>query len=226
MLDETDFEPNEEPEVEIDPKTGEPVKTPDEIQFDAEKKANIIDNKHVQQRRSDLKPWIERIKRGLQEILGQFPEPNSIYVALEVLYERVYEGLDAAMNKTSYEASEWMRLATTLIELDEYSLMESLDNLMYSSNYPQLKNIVSGKYDSLIKGARTYQDVCKFYLEIGFALIELVEDSINNSPDDAEDYIELKDRLDSKYGPLFKGMEGQLGDLLANDRRYGRTVAR
>jgi len=226
MLDETDFEPNEEPEVEIDPETGEPKKTPDEAQFDAEKNENIAANQDMKNRRSNLKPWIERIKRGLQEILGEFPEPSSIYVAFEVLYERVYEGLDASMNKTSQEANEWMRLAKTIIELDEYAIMESLDGLMYSSEYPQLKKIVEGKYDSLVKSARSYQDVCKFYLEIGFALVELVEDAINNNPDDAEDYIELKDQLDSKYGPLFKGMEGQLGDLTSRDRRYGRSTFR
>ena len=52
------------------------------------------------------------------------------------------------------------------------------------------------------------------------------EEQIEKNPDDAEDYIEIKETLDRKFGPLYKGLENQLKDLVSKDRRYGRLVNR
>ena len=78
-----------------------------------------------------------------------------------------------------------------------------------------------------MKAARgEYSKEAQIFIEIAFALVSIVEEQIEKNPNDAEDYIELKDTIDSKYGPLFKGLQNQLNDLASKDRRYGRVAAR
>ena len=71
-----------------------------------------------------------------------------------------------------------------------------------------------------------YSKEARIFIEIAFALVSIVEEQIEKNPNDAEDYIEIKESLDRKYGPLYKGLENQMRDLVSKDRRYGRLVSR
>lgn len=196
-------------------------------EFEEEKAANIAANEKMKSRRENMAPHIERFRNTLLAIFNNEPRPSDLYTALELLYDWTLAKLESAMNKTAEEAKQWMRVATDLIEIDEYSLMEGIEDLVMSSPHSTLRSAIEQQYSNLLKTARgDYTREAQIFVEIAFALVSIVEDEIEKNPDDAEDYIEIKETLDRKFGPLYKGLENQLRDLVSKDRRYGRLMSR
>ena len=201
--------------------------TAEDPDFDAEKASNVKAAQSMQGRRKHLAPYIEKFIGRLKAVFNGNPEPADLYTALELLYDWTLDKIESSMNSTYSEASQWLRVANDLIELDEYALMESVDALMIGSPHSDIRSKLEVEYNNLLKDASgSYENQAKIFLEIGFALTAIVEEQINANPDDAEDYIELKETLDRKYGPLFTGLERQVNDMASVDRRYGRATAR
>lgn len=234
------FNPAEDEEEDFQPeidefgkpvmgKDGKPLKkrTPDEIQFEKEKAENLASANKLQGRRENLSPYIEKFKSNLIAVFHNDPQPADLYTALELLYDWTLAKLEAAMNKTYEEASQWMRVANDLIEIDEYALMESFEDLITPSSHSATRDAVEQQYSNLIRSANgNFGKEAVIFTEIAFALVSIIEDQISANPDDAEDYIEIKETLDRKYGPMYKGMQNQLADLSSKDRRYGRVTQR
>lgn len=196
-------------------------------ELDKEKEANIAASDKMKDRRHKMSPYIEKFKQTLLAIFHNEPKPADLYTALELIYDWTLDKIESSLTKTYEEASQWMRVANDLIEIDEYSLMEGAEDLMHVSNHSATRNALERQYSNLLRSANgNYAKEAQIFLEIAFALVSIVEDEINENPDDAEDYIELKDTLDRKYGPIYKGLENQLNDLASKDRRYGRSIAR
>jgi hypothetical protein len=198
-----------------------------DIQFEKEKQENIAANDKLRGRREKMAPYIEKFREIFLAIFHQNPQPADLYTALELLYDWTLGKLESSMNKTYEEASQWMRVANDLIDIDEYALMESVEDMITSSPHSAIRATLEQQYNNLLKAARgEYSKEAQIFIEIAFALVSIVEEQIEKNPNDAEDYIELKDTIDSKYGPLFKGLQNQLNDLASKDRRYGRVAAR
>lgn len=198
-----------------------------DTEFEKEKQANIAANQKLKERRAKMSPYIEKFKEILMAIFHQNPQPADLYTALELLYDWTLGKLEASMNKTFEEASQWMRVANDLIDIDEYALMESIEDMIHTSPHSAIRSAIEQQYSNLIRSANgNYNKEAAIFVEIAFALAEIVEDQIEKNPNDAEDYIEIKETVDRKYGPLYKGLENQLNDLASKDRRYGRLVAR
>ena len=198
-----------------------------DAEFEREKKENITANNKLKNRREKMAPYIERFKEILMAIFHQNPQPADLYTALELLHDLTLRKLEASMNKTYEEASQWMRVANDLIDIDEYSLMESIEDLIHTSPHSKIRSTLEQQYSNLLSSAKgDYSKEAQIFVEIAFALVTIVEEQIEKNPDDAEDYIELKDTIDRKYGPLYRGLEYQLKDLASKDRRYGRSISR
>lgn len=196
-------------------------------EFEEEKAENIAANDKMKGRREKMSPYIERFKNTLMAIFRDSPRPSDLYTALELLYDWTLSKLESSMNKTAQEANQWMRVANDLIEIDEYSLMEGIEDLIMSSPHSTIRSALEQQYNNLLKSANgDYTKEAQIFVEIAFALVSIVEEQIEKNPDDAEDYIEIKETLDRKFGPLYKGLENQLKDLVSKDRRYGRLVNR
>lgn len=196
-------------------------------EFEEEKQANIDAANKMRSRREKMSPYIEKFRSTLMAIFHEDPHPADLYTALELLYDWTLAKLEAAMNKTSEEANQWMRVANDLIDIDEYALMEGIEDLIMTSPHSSVRSAIEQQYSNLLKGARgDYSKEAQIFIEIAFALVSIVEEQIEKNPNDSEDYIEIKETLDRKYGPLYKGLENQLRDLVSKDRRYGRLVSR
>lgn len=211
-------------------KNGQPLpkgSLKDNEQFDAEKAENVAANEKMKSRRANLSPYIEKFRATLMAMFHNDPEPADLYTALELLYDWTLAKLEASLNKTYEEAKQWLRVANDLIAIDEYALMESVEDMIHSSPHSAIRSALEQQYSNILRSARG--DVGKeaaIFTEIAFALVGIVEDQIAINPDDAEDYIEIKETIDRKYGPLFKGLENQVHDLGTTDRRYGRFARR
>lgn len=229
--DDEDFSPEtDEFGKPILDKNGKPIAKgtlKDNEQFDAEKAENVAANEKMKSRRASMSPYIEKFRNTFMAIFHNDPEPADLYTALELLYDWTLAKLEASMNKTYEEAKQWLRVANDLIEIDEYALMESVEDMIHSSPHSAIRSALEQQYSNLIKTAGgDYRKESAIFTEIAFALIGIVEDQIAVNPDDAEDYIEIKETIDRKYGPLFKGLENQVHDIGTTDRRYGRVVRR
>lgn len=196
-------------------------------EFEKEKQANIDAATKMQGRRSNMAPYIERFKSTLMAMFHEDPHPADLYTALELLYDWTLAKLEMALNKSPEELNQWLRVANDLIEIDEYSLMESAEDLMMVSPHSNIRSAIEQQYSNFLKNARgDFSKEAQIFIEIAFALVTIVEEQVNKNPDDADDYIEIKETLDRKFGPLYKGIENQAKDLLSRDRRYGRLVTR
>jgi len=196
-------------------------------EFEKEKQANIDAANKMRNRRENLSPYIEKFRSTLMAIFHEDPHPADLYTALELLYDWTLAKIEYAMNKTSEEAKQWMRVANDLISIDEYALLEGIEDMIMTSPHSTVRSALEQQYNNLLKGAKgDYTKEAQIFIEIAFALVSIVEEQIEKNPNDADDYIEIKDTLDRKYGPLYKGLENQLRDLISKDRRYGRLVSR
>lgn len=192
----------------------------------ADKTQNVHSTAKLQGRRAGMAGYIDQIKNQFLDIFDNNPDESKLYYAFDVLYDWTYGKLEAAMSKSEEEARQWMRVANDLIELDEYALMESETDMVFDAGNDPVRTRIESLFSKLVATARgDYSKEARLFMQIGFALLYIIEDQIKNRPDETEEYMEIKETLDRRYGPMFNGLQNQVNDLAHSGRRYGRATA-
>lgn len=197
---------------------------PPDDRFEQEKNANIASNAKMISRRKVLEPWIAKIKDAILNAFGGRLQPEQAQVALTVLYDMVYKRVSNAIHQSPQEAEQWLRVARDIVAIDEYAIMESMYDLV-DHNFTQDRSKVESLYNSFLSGAK--KDAASqsaVFIEIGFALVMIIEEEAEADGDTVEAYFNIKEDLDRKYGPMFTGLEMQYRDAIQNRRSYGRPV--
>lgn len=197
---------------------------PPDDRFEQEKNANIAANQKMINRRKVLEPWIAKIKDTILSSFGGRLQPEQAQVALTVLYDMVYKRVSNAIHQSPQEAGQWLRVARDIVAIDEYAIMESMYDLV-DHNFTQDRSKVESLYNSFLSGVKKDSaSQSAVFIEIGFALVMIIEEEAEADGDTVEAYFNIKEDLDRKYGPMFTGLEMQYRDAIQNRRSYGRPV--
>ena len=197
---------------------------PPDDRFEQEKNANIAANEKMINRRKVLEPWIAKIKESILSTFGGRLLPEQAQLALTVLYDMVYRKVANAIHQSPEEAEQWLRVANDIVAIDEYAIMESMYDLV-DHNFTQDRSKIESLYNRFLSGVKNdAASQSKVFIEIGFALVMIIEEEAEADNDTIDAYFNIKEDLDRKYGPMFSGLERQYRDSVQNARRYGRPV--
>lgn len=159
----------------------------------------------------------------LMAVFNDDPEAEDLKTALELVYDIVLDNLEYSANKDSEESYEWLKVANALIDLNENALMESVSSLIMKPKGTPIRYALSELYGDFLSTAKNdYRKQCNIFIKIATALASIVEKISMENPQMIEVFKDIKEELDAKYGPMYKGMEDQLHEIVNNNRRYGR----
>ena len=208
-------------EDDFDPKPDEK----DEHAFNVSRDANVHANNKMISRRKALDPWIAKIKDAILKQFNGRLKPEQAQVALSTLYDMIHRKIEESMHKGSVDTETWLRVARDVVDIDEYALMESQFDLI-DEPYNQDKSKVESLYNGLLRsGSQDASAQARIFMEIGFALVMIIEEEAEADNNTVDEFFTIKEDLDKKYGPMFTGLERQYHDAISNNRRYGRTAS-